>query len=100
MNKTAHEGKGDIDNYEESTFFESNQTVPDKSSSRADKAQEDKQTKDRIIKKEEEAVRNARLLVAAAITACVVAVSTAVYIFASNGDQKSFDLEVSNNRDI
>jgi hypothetical protein len=100
MHKTAHhEDKDDII-YEESTWFESNQTVPDESSSRADKAQEDKETKDRIIKKEEEAVRNARLLVAAAIAACAVAVSTAVFMFASNGDQKSFALEVSNNRDI
>jgi hypothetical protein len=102
MNETAHEDKDDIDMYEESSCSESNHTVPDESSSDVEKAQEaeDKATKDRIIKKEEEAVRNARLLVAAAITACAVAVSTAVYIFASGGDQNSFESEVSNIRDL
>jgi p-aminobenzoyl-glutamate transporter AbgT len=63
-----------------------------------EEAQEDKEMKDRIIKKEEKAVRNARLLVITAIIACAVAVTTAIYVFASKSDQTTFELEVSNTR--
>jgi hydroxylamine reductase (hybrid-cluster protein) len=98
MNKTADEDKDDIDIYEESSFSES-QTVPG-APQEGDDAQDDKEMKDRIIKTEEKAVRNARLLVIAAVIACAVAVSTAIYIFASNSDQSTFEMEVSNNRHI
>jgi hypothetical protein len=62
-------------------------------------AQEDKEMRDRIIKKEEKAVRNARLLVIVAIIACAVAVSTAIYIFSKKSDEDTFNLEVRSNRD-
>jgi hypothetical protein len=100
MNKPAQGDKDEIDRHEESSCSESNQTTPVESSSIADKTQEDKEMKDRIIRKEEKAVRNARLLVAVAITACAVAVSAAIYIFASKNDQSTFELEVSNNPHI
>ena len=99
MNKTAEDGKDDIDICEESSFSES-QNVTGGSSSGRDHAQQDKEMKNRIIRKEEKAVRNARLLVIAAVIACAVAVSTAIYIFASNSDQTTFELEVSDNRHI
>jgi flagellar basal body-associated protein FliL len=63
-----------------------------------EEAQEDKEMKDRIIRKEEEAVRKARLLVITAIIVCAVAVSTAIYVFASKSDQTTFELKVSDNR--
>jgi hypothetical protein len=96
MNKTAQDAKDDIDIYEESSCSESSQTLPG-SPQEGEVAQEGKM-KDRIIKKEEKAVRSARLLVIAAVIACAVATSTAIYIFASNSDQSTFELEVSNNR--
>jgi heme/copper-type cytochrome/quinol oxidase subunit 2 len=65
-----------------------------------DNAQEDKEMKDRIIKTEEKAVRNARLLVITAILSCAVAVSTAIYFVAKKNDHDTFELEVSNNRHI
>jgi hypothetical protein len=103
MTKTVqdHEDKDDIgDKYEESSCSESNQTAPVESSPAGDDAQEDKEMKNHIIKREEKAVRNARLLVAAAITVCAVAVSAAIYIFASSSDQATFELDVSNNRHV
>ncbi len=54
--------------------------------------------KDRIIKKEEKAVRKARYLVIAAVIACAVAASTSIYIFALKSDQSTFELEVSSSR--
>jgi hypothetical protein len=99
MCKPAKGDQGDIDTFEESSCSESNQTAQHESSSRDNRnSQEDKETKDRIIRKEERAVRNARLLVAAAITVCAVTVSAAIYIFASRNDQSTFELEVSNTR--
>jgi hypothetical protein len=65
-----------------------------------DNAQEDKEMKDRIIKKEEKAVRNSRWLAITAIIACAVAVSTAIYFFAKKNDHDTFELEVRNNRHI
>jgi hypothetical protein len=97
MNKTAQDGKDDIDIYEESSCSASRHALPE-SPQKREVTQEDKEMKNRIIKREEKAVRDARLLVAAAIIACAVAVSTAIYIFASNSDQTTFELEVSNNR--
>jgi p-aminobenzoyl-glutamate transporter AbgT len=96
MSKTAADDKVDI--YEESSSSES-QIMPG-SSPEGEEAQEDKEMKNRIIKKEEKAVRNARLLVIAAVIACAVAVSTAIYIFASRSDQSTFELEASNTRSI
>jgi hypothetical protein len=98
MNKTANE-ESDDSMEEESSWSRSHQTVPE-SSPEGEDAQEDKEMKDRIIKKEEKAVRNARLLVIIAIIACAVAVSTAIYVFASKSDQTTFELEVSDNRHI
>jgi hypothetical protein len=94
MNKKANEESDDI--FETSSCSESHQTVPG-SSPDGDNAQEDKDMKDHIIKDEERAVRNARLLVIAAILVCAVAVTTAIYIFANKSDQDTFELEVSNN---
>jgi len=47
-----------------------------------------------IIKKEERAVRRARLLVFFAIILAAVCVSFAVYVFSSRGDYNSFVIEV------
>jgi hypothetical protein len=94
MNKAVQDDKDDIDIYEESSCSESSQTVPGLPQEE-EEAQKDKEMKDRIIRKEEKAVRNARLLVIAAVIACAVAVSTAIYIFASKSDQSAFELEVS-----
>jgi hypothetical protein len=94
MNETATEDNDDI--FETSSCSESH-TMPG-SSPKEDNAQEDKEMKDHIIKNEEKAVRNARLLVITAILACAVAVTTAIYIFAAKSDQDTFELEVSNNR--
>jgi hypothetical protein len=97
MNKTAQDGKDDIDIYEESSCSESSRTLPGLPQA-GEITQEDKEMKDRIIKKEEKAVRSARLLVIAAVIACAVAASTSIYIFASKSDQSTFELEVSNTR--
>jgi hypothetical protein len=97
MNKTANEDNDDI--FETSSCSGSHQNVPGSSMER-DNAQEDKEMKDRIIKKEEKAVRNARLLVITAILACAVAVTIAIYVFASKSDQDTFELEVSSDRHI
>jgi hypothetical protein len=98
MNKTANE-ESDYSMEEESSWSRSHQTVPE-SSPEGEITQEDKETKDRIIKNEEKAVRNARLLVIIAIIACAVTVSTAIYVFASKSDKTTFELEVSDNRHI
>jgi hypothetical protein len=97
MNKTAQDGKDDIDIYEESSCSDSSRTLPGLPEE-GEITQEDKEMKDRIIKKEEKAVRSARLLVIAAVIACAVAASTAIYIFASKSDQSTFELEVSDTR--
>jgi hypothetical protein len=55
----------------------------------------DDDLRNRIIKEEEKAVKKARVLVVVALCACIIAVSSAIYVFASNGDQHSFELEVS-----
>jgi hypothetical protein len=94
MNETANEDNDDI--FDTSSCSDSH-TIPG-SSPEGDNPQEGKEMKDRIIKKEEKAVRNARLVVIAAILACAVAVTTAIYVFASKSDQNSFELEVSNDR--
>jgi hypothetical protein len=100
MHKTAQDGKDDIDIYEESSRSASSHATLPGLPQEGELTQEDKEMKDRIIKKEEKAVRNARLLVIAAVIACAVATSTAIYIFASNSDQSTFELEVSNTRHI
>jgi hypothetical protein len=97
MNETDNEDKDDI--FEESSCSGSHHTVP-RLTPKGGNAQEDKDMKDRIIKDEERAVRNARLLVIAAILVCAVAVTTAIYIFAKKSDEDTFELEVSNNRHI
>jgi hypothetical protein len=97
MHKTAQDGKDDIDIYEESSRSASSHATLPGLPQEGELTQEDKEMKDRIIKKEEKAVRNARLL---AVIACAVATSTAIYIFASNSDQSTFELEVSNTRHI
>jgi hypothetical protein len=56
---------------------------------------QDKDLRNRIIKEEEKAVKKARVLVVVALCACIIAVSSAIYVFASNGDKFSFELEVS-----
>jgi hypothetical protein len=95
MNETVQDGKDAIDIYEDSSYSES-QTMPG-SSPEGEDVQEDKEMKNRIIRKEEKAVRRARLFLIAAVIACAVAVSVAIYIFASNSDQSTFELEVSTN---
>jgi CCR4-NOT transcriptional regulation complex NOT5 subunit len=96
MNKTTALLEVEDDMDDEFSCSKSHQTVPGSSN----EGDEDKEIKDRIIKKEEKAVRNARLLVITAIIACAVAVTTAIYIFASKNDETTFELEVSNNRNI
>jgi hypothetical protein len=97
MNETATEDNDDI--FETSSCSGSHQNAPG-SSLKRDNAQEDKEMKDRIIQKEEKAVRNARFLVITAVLVCAVAVTTAIYVFASKSDQDTFELEVSNDRHI
>jgi hypothetical protein len=53
-----------------------------------------KEMRDKIIKKEEAAVRKARMIVIGGFIACATAVSVAVYKFASKADFRSFELEV------
>jgi hypothetical protein len=60
----------------------------------AKQVEAEKGMRDKIIKKEEKAVRKARIIVIAAFLACATAVSVAVYIFASRADYRSFELEV------
>jgi hypothetical protein len=59
---------------------------------RQDEAEKD--MRDKIIKKEEKAVKWARIMVIGASIACATAVSVAVYKFASKADFRSFELEV------
>jgi hypothetical protein len=54
----------------------------------------EKSLRDKIIKKEEKAVRKARLIVIGAFIACATAVSVAVYKFASRADYRTFELAV------
>jgi hypothetical protein len=93
MNKAVHEDEYGDD--KESSCTESQHTLSDGAI-----AQEDKEMKDRIIKTEEKAVRNARFFVITAIAASAVAVSTAIYVFAKKNDHDTFELEVSNQRRI
>jgi hypothetical protein len=67
------------------------------SSSQGANAEADNKMKDSIIRTEEKAVRKARLWVIVAIITSAVAVSTAIYVFASQSDQTTFELEVSSN---
>jgi hypothetical protein len=59
---------------------------------RQDEAEKDLQ--DKIIKKEEKAVKWGRVMVIGAFITCATAVSVAVYKFASKADFRSFELEV------
>jgi hypothetical protein len=97
MNKTVDDNKDDIN--EESSCSESHQIAPASSLER-DVAQEDKEMTDRIIKKEEKAVRTAKFVVIAAIIVCAMAAITTIYVFATKSDQDTFELEVSNNHHI
>ena len=54
----------------------------------------EKEMRDKIIKKEEKAVRRARMMVVGAFIACATAVCVTVYTFASRADFRNFDLEV------
>jgi hypothetical protein len=54
----------------------------------------EKEMRDKIIKKEEKAVRRARMIVVGAFVACATAVSVTVYKFASRADFRNFELEV------
>jgi hypothetical protein len=96
--ETMNSPKDDIN--EESWCSESHDETPPGSSPEGDDVQEDKDMKDRIIKTEERNVRNARLVIIAAVLSIAVAVSSAIYIFANQSDQDTFELEVSNNRRI
>ena len=57
-----------------------------------DKAE--KEMRDKIIKKEEKAVRRARVMVVGTFIACATAVSVTVYTFAARADFRNFELEV------
>jgi hypothetical protein len=54
----------------------------------------DKEMRDKMIRKEEKNVRNARFIVIVAGVACAAAVGAAVNIFARQNDQATFELEV------
>ena len=60
----------------------------------------EKELRDRIIKREERAVRNARIAVFLAIVACAAAVGAAIFSFATKNDKHKFELEVSHLRKI
>jgi hypothetical protein len=64
-------------------------------SSKGGSLSEEQELKNRIIKEEETHVRRARILVGTVFIACAVAVSTAVYLFAKQSNQQSFEIEVS-----
>jgi hypothetical protein len=69
-------------------------TSASKNGHEAKQDETEKRMRDKIIKKEEKAVRKARILVIGAFIACATAVSVAVYKFASRADYRSFELEV------
>ena len=54
----------------------------------------DKVLRKKIIHKEDTHVRKARFAVGAAIFACALAVSVAIYILANKSDYRSFELKV------
>jgi hypothetical protein len=97
LKTSSHEDEDGMD--VDSLASSSHGTTHYGSSSQGANAECHKKMKDRIIQTEEKAVRNARLLVIVAIIACAATVSTAIYIFASKGDQTTFELEVSSDRD-
>jgi hypothetical protein len=66
----------------------------------ADPNDEYKEMRDKIIADEEKAVKKARTLVVLALFTCIIAVSSAIYVFASNGNQYSFELEVSDRNSL
>jgi hypothetical protein len=70
-------------------------TNGDRTATEARPNDEYKEMRDNIIGDEEKDVKKARILVVVALCACIIAVSSAIYVFASNGDQFSFELEVS-----
>jgi hypothetical protein len=57
-----------------------------------------KELRDEIIKQEEADVRKAKILVGIAFFICVISVSIAVFVFASQGEEYSFELDVSTPR--
>jgi hypothetical protein len=65
-----------------------------KSAQEAKQDEAEKELKDKIAKHEEKAVRKARIIVIGAFITCAIAVSVAVYKFASKADFRSFELEV------
>ena len=69
---------------------------PSKSDHDHDETQDkvEKEMRNKIIKKEEKAVRRARMMVVGAFIACATAVCVTVYTFASRADFRNFDLEV------
>lgn len=54
----------------------------------------DKEMRDKIIRREEQAVKRARIVVICAIIAAAVAVSTSIYVFAAQADYHNFELVV------
>jgi hypothetical protein len=66
----------------------------------ADPNDEYKKMRDKIIADEEKAVKKARTLIVVALCACIIAVSSAIYVFAAKGDKFSFELEVSNRNSL
>ena len=55
----------------------------------------EQEQRDAIIKRENVNVRRAKKVVVCALVACAAAVSSAVYIFAKQTDERNFDVEVS-----
>jgi hypothetical protein len=59
------------------------------------KKENERELRENLIKREERAVRTARLFVIITVIAMTVAVSVSVYYFASRGDEYSFEIAVS-----
>lgn len=99
-NDFGNEIKGDDDS---TTFsiLEVMSTSSKESSNRAGSSvknggadQEEKKLRAKIIQGHDTAVRWARVVVIAVVVAFAVAVSATIYVFASRGDQQSFDMQV------
>jgi hypothetical protein len=69
--------------------------TPTETTGEASPIDEYKKMRDKIIADEEKDVKKARTLVVVALCTCIIAVSSAIYVFAANGDKFSFELEVS-----
>jgi hypothetical protein len=86
----------DEDDFSKSTSDHSGTTDDHTGSGSGGKKKNDdfKAMRNRIIAQEEKGVKNVRAFVIAAFILCTIAVSYTIFRFASQGDQRTFELEV------